>query len=245
MTTPRWVKGYMPDGIVVWVPWRLETMGGCWVSLEDGTGDVRAWDHQELSYLRDVLRRTTDPVFFDIGANTGAITMVAAMLPDARCYAFEPNRQCADLLQGMVERNGLVGRVKVERIALGDRNRKATLHVPRDKHSGFAALEKTDGLGECDPQPVLMVTLDDYIARAGLGKIDLLVIDVEGAEPLVISGAAKTLKRYSPEIVMEWWPEYMGRFGWQPDKLMDLMARSGYRKNVSCTMYDRHFSKDE
>jgi hypothetical protein len=51
-------------------------------------------------------------------------------------------------------------------------------------------------------ETVATVTLDDYCARCGIDRIDVLKVDVEGAESLVLAGAADLLARRAIAVVL-------------------------------------------
>jgi FkbM family methyltransferase len=121
-------------------------------------------------------------------------------------YAFEPQKITYDLLLRNIEINRCRN-VVAYRVALGHRNRLATtlgdayelhgrvktLKEPHDVHNyGGIGL----GRGEED---VTMMTLDSY----QLDKIGLVKIDVEGAERLVLRGAARTIESQRPYVVFE------------------------------------------
>jgi hypothetical protein len=48
------------------------------------------------------------------------------------------------------------------------------------------------------------VRLDDWVAAQGLQRLDLIKLDVEGAETHVLDGAARTLERFRPFLITEY-----------------------------------------
>jgi FkbM family methyltransferase len=138
-----------------------------WPVIEVFQGDYEspiAWDQ-----LRVVL---------DVGAHVGAFTCwVAARAPSSRIVALEPEpRNFADL-QANVLRNHLTGRVVLVNAAAASDDRMVELRVRGDDRqlSSFMASS-----GEAIP--VQAVALDQFVRSDLDGPIDLVKMDVEGAE---------------------------------------------------------------
>ena len=67
-------------------------------------------------------------------------------------------------------------------------------------------------------------TLDRYVARQGLSRLDLVKIDVEGAERLVIEGGAATFETFKPILIVEL-SEHSAAFGYSDaDLFADLQS---------------------
>jgi len=71
-------------------------------------------------------------------------------------------------------------------------------------------------------------TLDDFFGRTvGDDKIDLVKIDVEGAEGLVLSGAERVLRNNSLKILMEFIPDLLRNAGTDPAELLHKLQNQG------------------
>jgi FkbM family methyltransferase len=142
-------------------------------------------------------------VFVDIGANTGYFAMLAGALVGAtgRVMAFEPNPAVFAQLQKHVALNGFESRVTVSQVALSDAaDPSARFFVSQDlTNSGLSSLtppaEMLAGgeLSEAHTIPVRVDTFDNWFASSGLDHIDLIKIDVEGAEARVVAGMTRSL----------------------------------------------------
>jgi FkbM family methyltransferase len=143
----------------------------------------------------------------DVGANAGVYAVQQA-LRGARVYAFEPNPDCFRRLQKAVAANRLGDRVTAVPRALGAAPGTATLHVP----DGFTAMGSLrPAVGAADGGlPVQLDTLDLATRALGVGRVDLLKVDVEGFEADVLAGAGATLAR-TDRVVVEYHSAELGR----------------------------------
>lgn len=55
-----------------------------------------------------------------------------------------------------------------------------------------------------------VITLDDYAARANLRRVDLIKLDVQGAELQALQGAAQLLQAHGPSVLCELVDVYWG-----------------------------------
>lgn len=63
-----------------------------------------------------------------------------------------------------------------------------------------------------------VITLDDFMERQNINRLDLLKMDVEGFEEHVIEGAIKTIRKFNPDVVTEFCPPIIRQRGLSPDK---------------------------
>lgn len=143
--------------------------------------------------LVDWLKRTltSTDVFWDVGANIGAVSLVAAGLC-RRVVAFEPDPRSLERLRKNVAANGLTT-VEIVAGALGVESGTATLYQAAGSNTGMTSLVpgRADVVGE---HAVQVFRADDLItARPDLAPT-VMKVDVEGAEHLVLGGAAGLLR---------------------------------------------------
>jgi FkbM family methyltransferase len=146
----------------------------------------------------DVASRILRPglTAIDVGANQGLYTHAFART-GARVEAFEPQSACLDILRSYerTRRN-----VRVHGFALGARAGKAVLTVPRRngvRVSGHARIGDVDG--ESEQQSINVRTLDSFEFR----DVAVIKVDVEGHESEVLRGAAETIGRWRPMLIVE------------------------------------------
>lgn len=149
-----------------------------------------------------------DAVCIDVGANIGLYSLaLAAVAPQGRIYAFEPSPGTFDYLCQNVEENGLAN-VESFKLALGDSS-EGTVHFHDIPFFTAGSFSVDDGsfltaevLGS-NFFEAAATTLDAFIAEHGIDRVDLIKIDVEGAELSVLDGAKDTLSTMQPKVVLE------------------------------------------
>jgi FkbM family methyltransferase len=142
-------------------------------------------------------------IFFDIGANVGFFTVVAARLVGnhGRVVAFEPVPRNLVVLQKNVKRNGF-DNVSVIAKAVSNQNGQGELILT--EYSGGATLSKYIELPDKTGTVLVdIVTIDQLVQNGEVPVPSLIKIDVEGAELEVLSGMVTTLRSYHPSILLE------------------------------------------
>jgi FkbM family methyltransferase len=159
---------------------------------------VGRYEPEKFAAVRATLKPGSS--FLDIGGNKGDFALFAAALagPDGRVICFEPHPENAGWIRKSVELNGF-GNLQVEELALSDSDGEAELNIggKSGQHS-FEARRHDRG-----SVSVRTVSLDHYLASAGIDHVDAIKIDVEGAEDLVVAGAAETLARDRPVLFLD------------------------------------------
>ena len=181
------------------------------------------------------LRRLVRPgsVVLDIGANIGAHCLPLARLvgDNGRVFAFEPTAPArAKLERNLALNPDLVARVQIEALMLLDRDRAP---LPSAIEASWPVSGKIDDGGSVarawTTVGAHVITLDRFVAEAGLERVNLIKIDVDGYEPAVLTGAAAVLRRFRPVIVIELAPDALAAQGHDLADLVALLAGAGYR----------------
>jgi FkbM family methyltransferase len=172
-------------------------------------------------------------VVLDIGANVGAHTLPLAQLvgPSGRVIAFEPTEYAFDKLLKNISLNpGLSSRISANQTLLG---RSTNDELPGAIYSSWP-LENASDL-HSDHQGRLkstsgadVQTVDGYVERCGLDRLDFIKLDVDGHEYEVLQGARATLERFRPGIVLELAPYVYSEKPAEFDGLLELLWDRGY-----------------
>lgn len=184
--------------------------------------DGGIWEVETASFLHRWLRPGMTVV--DAGAHVGYYTLLASSQvgPAGRVIAFEPHPVLGEVLRRNVQR-ARGANVTVVPQALGRAAGTAHLVLHTSDNYGASSLRPDDSTAHRPRVPVQVTTLDEHLARAGGPRVDVLKLDVEGAELDVIDGARRTLAA-NPGImlVVEFLRENAQRFG---RDVADLEAR--------------------
>ena len=103
--------------------------------------------------------------------------------------------------------------------ALSDKKGKLKLYLAKGNLGHHSLVEK---VGE-KYEEVEVDTLDNILKELKISKVDLIKIDVEGAENLVLKGALKTLENSHPKIVFEAWDKN------HLDKIKEVLEPLNYK----------------
>jgi FkbM family methyltransferase len=142
--------------------------------------------------LIEWLKRELQPedVFWDVGANIGAVSLVAARRC-ARVVAFEPDPRSIGTLRANIAANDLHN-IDVRPIALGAEKGVARLFQASSLNSGMTSL--IEGRATTVGEAVVDVQrADDLVGGEPELQPTIIKIDVEGAEHLVLAGAEAIL----------------------------------------------------
>ena len=183
-----------------------------------------------------VLRRLLRPgmTVIDAGANIGEVTLVAAKAvgPGGQVFSFEPIQGIAERLEEHVDLNRLL-QVRVVRAALADTVGRKPIFKAAGRffdgsiHDGLGTLYSTAERSVASEEVVLN-TLDAFVRDSRLRRVDLVKIDVEGAELAVLRGAAATLARFKPYLIIEVQQDTARAAGYEAADILRLLGRLGY-----------------
>ena len=178
-----------------------------------------------------------DGVFIDVGANIGTFTLVAARRAvRGQVHAFEPSAHHFGRLAHNVELNDFKN-VVLNRKGLYDQPGEAVLFLPSQagemNNSGAASLY-TSGLEETRQvsEAVSLIRLDDYVRERSLERVDIIKIDIEGAELKALEGARETIARFRPLVFMELDLENLKRAERSPEEVLQYWKLLNYEVSI-------------
>ena len=183
-------------------------------------------------YVSDEFRRVLKPgmTVLDIGANIGFYTLLAASIvgPEGCCLAVEPNVRNVKLLAASKAANQFSCITVYE----GAATREWGLLFLNTNHSNGVVSQATGNIGDLISREVVMgMKLDDLVASRR--RLDVIKIDVEGAEYAALSGAAAAIDKHRPVIFSEFSPPALPQIsGAQPEEYLDFFISRGYNLSV-------------
>ena len=155
----------------------------------------------EVEFMRQSLKPGN--VLFDIGANGGLFTIIAAKQvgSSGHVYAFEPGLQELKLLRHNIAINNLTNVTVIEAAVS---NKKGTTQFAISHDGAMNSLAQTNHPSQKIEswQTVEMTTIDNVIEELSIPQVNFIKIDVEGAEKLVIEGAKNILSSDKNPIIL-------------------------------------------
>jgi len=195
-------------------------------------GDAIRATRQYEPHVAERLNELLAPgsTFVDVGASIGFYTVLAARRVGSkgRVLAFEPGPQNLTLLYLNIYGNELAN-VEARQLAISDKS--GFLLYNREGDNGQIAPfdGRTERLALSDLVP--SATLDEALAAED--RVDVIKIDVEGAEGLVLRGAEKVLRDKRPRIIFEFSPPSLEATSQETGvALLDNLESMGYRFEV-------------
>jgi FkbM family methyltransferase len=189
----------------------------------------------ELATLRmyDSILRPGD-IVLDIGANIGAHTLPFAKLvgKDGRVYAFEPTQYAFAKLRRNVNANPAISSSieLVHAMLVSEDCKSITPHIysswPLAKEEGLHKQHRGKLMSTSD---AAAFTLDEFVDRRGINRIDFVKLHVDGSEAGVLAGAANTLRRFRPRVLMEWAPYLFESQSTLMAQILSNFIELGYR----------------
>jgi FkbM family methyltransferase len=179
-----------------------------------------------------VLDRVLKPgmTFVDVGANVGLYSVFASrkVSPQGTVLAVEASsRECAQLRRN-VELNALAN-INVVKTAVTDRTGETDLMVAPAPHGGHNTL---GGFAYGTPverkERVTAARLDDIIREQRVVRVDVIKMDIEGAEFAALHGAEQTLRRFQPLLLLEISDRSLQHQNANSAQLLDYVMSFGY-----------------
>lgn len=177
-------------------------------------------------YLMEAMKRAVRPDFccVDIGANIGLTALALGHFArNGTVYAFEPARENFRYLQLNLAQNRMAN---VFPINLGLYDQPCVLR--------FSFIERMTACSHISPgdasegviEQIDCTSLDEWMKANRIERLDFIKLDAEGSEVKVLNGATATISRFHPDLVVEFNPSALVRFGGDdPRALYDFLER--------------------
>jgi FkbM family methyltransferase len=188
----------------------------------------RNFEKHEVEFILRVLE--PGMIFFDVGANVGLFTVSAAKKIGGKgVFAFEPCSSTNGLLKQNIQLNHLAD-VNIAQIALGESIGDGVLQVNARGKDGLNTLGKAShpeskvvGL-----ENVRITTVDVFMKDHNIPRVDVMKVDIEGAELMMFRGARDLLEREDAPLILYESGFLTKGFGYHPVEILWLLDSCGY-----------------
>jgi len=185
------------------------------VTLNNVSNEHKGWftfaEIETKYFISKVLN--DDSICIDIGANIGMYSLLFLQLSSSsKVIAFEPSSNFGFLNQNIPDE--FKDRFHAVQIALGDKN-------------GSVEEEIWESFGHNKVKDIFeFATLDAFLERNPVDKIDIIKIDTDGFETQILTGAINSLMKYSPLLIIESDPD--PKSGQNSEKISITLKSLGY-----------------
>lgn len=158
--------------------------GGYEISSGDGS-----YEHGEVKIKEK-------DIVVDAGANIGAFSALAASR-GAIVYAFEP---IEEIKRGYLDKTAVLNPgITVIQKALSDKVGEVAMNQDLSNIGGSSMVRSRKNESKIFAESD---TLDNWVLKNNISRVDFLKADIEGAERLMISGGQNVLKKYAPKLAI-------------------------------------------
>jgi len=213
------------------IPLRLPF--GAWWLAEGSALDqeliYNEFEEMEMKFVKKLLRRHMTVV--DVGAHHGLYTLLASKCVgwDGHVVAIEPSpRECARLEKHL--RLNRCSNVELVPYAAGEDPGEADFYLVNGFHDWCNSLRPPAIKESAGTVRVQVRRLDDILSELEISKVDLVKLDVEGAELPVLYGATKLLQRKSPPAMLVEVQDVRTRqWGYASREILQFLMRMDYQ----------------
>ena len=182
-------------------------------------------------------------IFVDLGANIGYFTLLAArhMGERGKIYAFEPEPTNYSLLLKNIEVNGYNNIIPVQK-AVSNTNGTVRFFLDRVDTGGHTIYQPE---GRKEFIEIESVTLDEFFKDKGF-HIDVIKMDVEGAEAAALQGMEEIIRENSNlKLFIEFYPQAIRRSGNSPREFARILLEDYHFSVLAMSDYsrDKYYSK--
>lgn len=210
---------------------------------------------QNHVYSNGVIKLGKDAVIIDVGGNIGLMSLFFAKTIDSgRIYAFEPTDYALKKFQKNLELNSKLAK-KIEVL-------QYFIYSKIDKNPDIKAFSSWKLTGNDDnkhkvhkgiakpAKDVEAITLDYFVEKRALSKLDLIKIDTDGYELEVLKGTINTMQKLRPKIIFEIGLYVMDEKNISFDDYLKLFSELSYKivtvknKEVTIANYKKHIPQN-
>ncbi|WP_127120571.1 FkbM family methyltransferase [Chryseotalea sanaruensis] len=186
-------------------------------------------EFNEWRYLHRFLKH--DMVFVDVGANQGEYALFAAKrLKKGIVLAFEPVDSFFNQLGINIKLNGFTN-IRCFNCGLGQTAASMPIYMAKETqamaHEGLATIYPSNDRGHF-VQDIQIEVFDDMDNTLALNRLDIVKIDVEGAELSVLNGMKNAILKFRPHILIEMNEITFNTAGYELNTVLEFFSKLNY-----------------
>lgn len=186
-------------------------------------------EFNEWRYLHNFLK--PEMVFVDVGANQGEYTLFAAKrLTTGRVFSFEPVDLFYKQLDINIKLNGF-NNVSSFNFGLGQNVVSLPIYMAKETqmmaHEGLATIYQSEERGNYI-QDIQIKVFDDMVEALLINRLDVVKIDVEGAELSVLTGMKNSIVKFKPYILLEMNAITFNTAGYELNTILEFFNKLNY-----------------
>jgi len=227
---PRILKNTANHILKFIIPKETKTKEGVFLELDQsdpvasGAVALGVYERYESEIFRSKVK--FGMAIIDIGANLGYYTAIASKLTGDKglVVAFEPEPNFFKLLSRNIGRNNLKN-VACFELAIAEKNGLTNLYLSNE-NKGHNSIIRSEELKTS--VQVKTTTLDNFLDFQKIAKVDIIKMDIEGAEILALEGMKNTLIKHLPLLFLEFSPHSITKINRNPIDLLSILRGIGY-----------------
>jgi FkbM family methyltransferase len=189
------------------------------------------YERENFDFLRANCKK--GDVVIDIGAHIGLFSVCASQLTGetGKVYAFEPAPKTNNLLKHTITINKMQNTIHSRKEAIGEADGVTFFNISdlEADNSNSLVAYKTDR--ELRKVEINLMSIDSFVSKYTLNKVNFIKIDAEGYELDVLKGAQQTLKTLKPTVILALHPAGINANGDTLEQIFDLI------QSLSFTMF--------
>jgi len=184
------------------------------------------WEPKVTKWVNSSLK--PGDVFVDVGAHVGYYTLLAAKLvgESGKVVAVEPNPPTIVRLEKDIALNPFKN-IIVQKVACTDKETTLKFYQAPLENTGESSMNKGNA-HQGSEISVPGVPLDKIVQDLGIKRVDMVKIDVEGAEMMVLGGMTNIISTYHPKFDIELKDDLLKNMGSSLEAAKALFIKNGY-----------------
>jgi FkbM family methyltransferase len=190
----------------------------------------KSFEYRTLSLYQSFLKE--GDVIIDVGANIGLFSLLGAKYigDHGWVHAFEPTRSTFKILEENIQLN-MLKNIVPHQVPLADGIKPIVMINPmKNNDKYYDAFNRIQEVEADEPNDYIQYTktFDEFVGENKLTRIDLVKVDIEGAELLFFKGAEQSLLKFKPKIIFEANENHCQAFNYKVIDVLIYIKELGY-----------------